>query len=137
LKNANERESTKLLEKAEHVFQAMSFLADDVISYRTAIALLAVHSCILMNDALLVMFSGVVRHFDDHMQAIAELEGRCKAKKLDAGGVRRHLGWLIGRKTKIEYSGDRISDDDVKLAVDHTEKFFNWAYTTFKGVLRA
>ena len=136
MKNLNEIETTKLRNKAEHVFQAMRLTGHDIGAFRTGICIMAVHSCILMNDAILVAMTGKRRIFKDHTEASRALERVCKTHGVKSAGGLRHLIWLLERKAKFSYTSDVIDDAEVKLAMDHAEKYFSWAYTTFKGVLR-
>lgn len=117
------------------MLQAMRLTGDDLSAYRTGICIMAVHSCILMNDAILVAMTGKQRIFKDHKQSGRELAKVCNIHGVKSGGL-RHLSWLLERKTKFSYTSDVIDNAEVKLAMDHAEKFFSWAYTTFKGVLR-
>ncbi len=125
------------IEKADQFFQAMKLTADDVVAYGASVALLAVHSSISLNDAILVSLTGSRSKSEDHRKAVGELEKLCKVMKVnDVKGV-QHLGWLLSRKTDVAYGDERLDRVFLLAARDRAERFQAWAYNNFKGVLRA
>jgi len=50
----------RYMDKADHFLQGMRLLADDFGAYRTSIGLLAIHSAISLNDAILAGVTGQV-----------------------------------------------------------------------------
>jgi hypothetical protein len=125
------------VEKADHFFQAMKLVSDDISAYATSVALLAVHSSISLNDAIAVGLTGKRTKSEDHKRAATELEKLCRASKVtDTKGV-HHLSWLLARKTDIAYGEKRLDQTFLSAAKDRAERFQAWAYNNFKGVLRA
>jgi hypothetical protein len=113
----------------------MRLLADDLGAYRTGIGLLAVHSAISLNDAILAGITGERSKLENHSAAARELERVCGELKIEKMPGVRHFFSLLSRKSDIAYGEQRVDDNNVKSAIDKAEKFTNWAYTHFKEVL--
>ena|SRR5258708_458777 len=124
------------LDKAAHFLGAMKRLADDRIAYKSSIGLLAVHSAISLNDAILAGVTGRRSKGEDHGNAAKELQKVCDLVKIENTRGIQHLAWLLGKKTEIAYGEHRLSDATLQLSIDKAERFSNWAYTYFKEVLR-
>ncbi|MFI5088029.1 MAG: hypothetical protein ACHP7I_06530 [Terriglobales bacterium] len=125
------------LEKSDHFFDAMKLTADDMSSYWSAVGLLAVHSCISLNDAITVAVTGKPNKNQDHGKAADDLDAICGAVKVrDRRGV-GHLRWLLSRKTDIAYGSKRLDSETITSARDKAERFYAWAYNNFREVLRA
>jgi len=123
-------------EKATHFFQGMKLLADDLESYKTSIGLLAIHSAISLNDAIL---AGVTRKRgkgEDHATAARELQRICNRLKISNTNGIIHFSWLLGKKTAIAYGEQRTDESILKLSIDKAERFSTWAYMHFKEILR-
>lgn len=114
----------------------MMLLVDDIESYRTSIALCAVHSSILLNSAILAAH-GKATKFQDHSQAVSALNSLCADRKIENTNGVQHLGWLIKEKSRISYEPARLDDNLVAKARDKADRFTRWAATQFKEVLRA
>jgi hypothetical protein len=124
------------VEKADHFFQAMKLLSDDMPAYSSSVGLLAVHCSISLNDAIAVGVTGKRSKSEGHRRAAMDLERLCKANKVtDRKGV-QHLSWLLARKTDVAYGEKRLERNDLLLAKDKAERFQAWAYNIFKGALR-
>jgi len=124
-------------DKADHFLHGMRLLADDFAAYRTGIGLLAIHSAISLNDAILAGITGARSRAEDHSAAARELSKICSELKIEQTQGVRHFSALLSRKTDVAYGDQRIDDNDVKSAIDRAERFANWAYTYFKEVLGA
>lgn len=105
------------------------------MTYRTGIGLLAIHSAISLNDAILAGVTGTHSRADDHSAAARELERICSELKIEQKQGIRHFSALLSRKTDIAYGNRRIDDNDVKFAINSAERFANWAYNHFREVL--
>ena len=105
----------------------MKHLMDDVASYKSAVALLAVHSAIAFNDAVLDKLddSAKGKRKPDHSTASKKTRAACTARKIDIAGV-NHLEVLLGKKTEYSYRGI-IDENTAKSAANHAEKFASWA----------
>lgn len=123
-------------ERSDHFYRAMELLADDMAAYSTSVSLLAVHSCISLNDAITVALTGSRGRHQDHLQAADELEQLCHTHRVkDRKGV-GHFRWLLARKTDIAYGARRLDLEFIGSAKDKAEKFSAWAYNNFREVLR-
>lgn len=112
--------------QAEELLSAMKLLMDDVASYKSAVALLAVHSAIAFNDAVLATLTGAVYKGQNHSEAARKTKDACAKKKIDASGV-IHIERLVAKKTSFSYSGI-VDSSHAQDAADKAEKFANWAY---------
>jgi hypothetical protein len=111
----------------------MRLLADDLLSYAEAVALLAIHSAISLNDAVQVAVTGGRSKYEDHKRTTVDLEHICKRYGVPLKGV-QHLRWLLSNKTEISYADRTFARSDE--ALDKAMKFHDWAYNNFKEVLR-
>jgi hypothetical protein len=137
LKNISPITTRQYIEKADHFFQGMELLNEDVSSYRTGIGLLAIHSAISLSDAITVGLTGKRKSHQDHAKAARELETVCSSHRIsDKKGI-AHFKWLLAQKNEVAYQGDRLDDASVKMAVDKAQRFSVWAYNYFKEILRA
>ncbi len=136
LKNVNPIATQQYLDKANHFFEGMNLLAEDIPAYRAGVGLLAIHSAISLNDAIVVGIKGARPKYEDHMRAVIELKKVCSLKQIaDKNGI-EHLAWLLAKKDRVAYSTDTLNDDTAKRAVDKAQRFARWAYNQFKGILR-
>jgi len=118
--------------QAEELLRAMTWLMDDVASYKSAVALLAVHSAIAFNDAVLERLIGKVHKGQDHSIASRETRLACAKNKIDTSGI-KHLEYLLSKKNEYSYSGI-VDQETAEYAADKAEKFSNWTYRS--GVLQ-
>ena len=136
VKNLDQALTAHYRERSDHFYHAMELLADDMAAYSTSVALLAVHSCISLNDAITVALTGSRCKHQDHLRAADELERVCKTHRItDHRGV-GHFRWLLSNKTDIAYGDKRLDPQRIDSAKDKAEKFSAWAYNNFRGVLR-
>lgn len=137
MKNANPVATGQFIEKADHFFQAMKLAADDLESYRTSVALLAVHSAISLNDAIATAVTGDKSKHQDHSEAAADLEKI--STKLGVGNLNGvlHFRWLLQEKSRIAYGRERLDDAFIRLSITRAERFHAWAYNYFKEILHA
>jgi len=117
--------------QAEELLSAMKLLMDDVVSYKSAVALLAVHSAIAYNDAVLERLGAGASRNQDHADGHRKTKVACSKNKIDSAGL-QHLERLIGNKTAYSYRGI-VNAKSAQDAADKAEKFANWAY---KNVLK-
>lgn len=136
VKNLDQGLTAHYRERSDHFYLAMQLLADDLAAYSTSVALLAVHSCISLNDAISVALTGSRSKHQDHLRAADELEKLCNAHRIrDHRGV-GHFRWLLSNKTDIAYGEKRLDPQRIDSAKDKAEKFSAWAYNNFREVLR-
>jgi hypothetical protein len=98
----------------------MLLLADDLEAYDAAVALLAVHCAISLNDAIQVGSTGKRSRYESHVQTVSDLERICRSNRIDTLGI-VHLKWLLTNKTAISYGDRRFTDTAV--ARDKAERF--------------
>ena len=111
------------VEKADHFFQAMRLLSDDMSAYASSVALLAIHCSISLNDAIAVGVTGERSKSVGHKRAALDLEKLCKATKVtDRKGV-QHLSWLLAWKTDVAYGEKRLDRTFMQAAMDKAERF--------------
>jgi len=103
LKNISPVKTHQYIEKADHFFQGMNLLADDVSSYQSGIGLLAIHSAISLSDAICVGLTGRRGKYQDHAQAARELDGLCASNKVSNKQGIRHFEWFLGQKNAVAY----------------------------------
>ncbi len=111
----------------------MNLLMDGAAAYKSAVALLAVHSAIAFNDAVLERLTGSAYKGTDHSEAARRTRVACGkkkvgGKKIDASGI-MHLEFLLGKKTKYSYSG-LVDEMSAKFAADKARRFADWTYRT-------
>jgi hypothetical protein len=124
------------LDRADQFLNAMKLLADDLQAYKTSVGLLAVHSAISLNDAILAGVTGTRSKREDHSSAAKELHRICNELRIENTRGIQHFSWLLGKKADIAYGDQRLTHTLMQLSVDKAEKFSNWAYTYFREVLR-
>ncbi len=88
--------------RALQLMNAMQLCRDDLKTYASAAALLAVHSAISYNDALLLKLKGQRHKSEDHKRAVIVIENACRQARLEGRGI-KHLAHLLSAKTDVSY----------------------------------
>ena len=115
--------------QAEELLRAMNLLMDDIASYKSGVALLAVHSAIAFNDAVLEKLGvGASPKSSNHSMAYRKTDKACAAKEIDRNGL-QHLQSLLANKTGYSYSGI-VNEKKAQDAALKAQRFANWAYRT-------
>jgi hypothetical protein len=139
LKNLNPIRTDIHVRRANSFFDAMrsweNRLQPSQLSTDAAVALLAVHGSISLNDAIQTALRGGRSKYEDHRTTVLDLKKICIQNGINETQGVEHLKWLLARKTDISYADKRFAHSDA--ALDHAEKFYWWAYNRFKEVLRA
>jgi hypothetical protein len=112
--------------RAVQLASAMQLCRDDLSSYASAAALLAVHSAISYSDSLLVGLNGARPRGENHQEAIPSLKRACSGAKIDHQGI-AHLQRLLGAKTDISYGEKPVDDDRIAALCIAAERFQVWA----------
>jgi hypothetical protein len=102
-------------------------LIKDDAAYPSATALLAVHSAIALNDALLTNFSGQPPKGQDHMEAVRQIDKDCRKRRIDRAGI-AHLKKLVSAKTKISYGPANTTQEQAQALAVAAERFETWVY---------
>src|SRR5271157_4483941 len=98
--------------RATQLAAAMKLCQDDLSAYASAAALLAVHSAISYNDALLIGLGGARPRGENHREAVTALKRMCSGVRIDHQGI-AHLQRLLGAKTDISYGEKPVDNDRV------------------------
>jgi hypothetical protein len=115
--------------RARDFLKGMTLLQDDA-EYRYSSALLAIHGAISYSDALRVGLGDTGTSSDNHQNAATELRKQLMLRKYDRQQGISRLEKLLRRKTTIAYSGDSVSEQEVKSIIQQAERFAVWAETT-------
>ena len=118
------------LERARQLGLARELIrADDL--YCSATALVAVHTAIALNDALLLHLGARRPKGRDHSSAVTETEHACSAKKIDAKGL-KHLKTLLSRKTAVSYGEVSVSFEVASALAASSERFEEWVFSIIR-----
>lgn len=112
--------------RGEQLTNAMQLCAEDMESYTSAVALLAVHSAISYNDALLILLTGERPKSESHQAAAKFVRTACGKSKLDSAGV-AHLEKLLSAKTDVSYGSRKIRRDQALALFFAAQRFQAWA----------
>jgi hypothetical protein len=137
VKNVDPVATRQCIEKADHFFQVMKLVADDLPFYRTGVALLAVHSAISLNDAIATGITGNKGKHQDHLNAASDLERISRRLGLKNLNGIHHFRWLLQEKSKIAYGREHLDDAFIRMSIARAERFHAWAYNYFKEILHA
>jgi hypothetical protein len=137
LKNLDPIRTDIHLRRANSFFDAMRSwdgrIRPEQLSTDAAVALLAVHGSISLNDAIQIALQGGRSKYEDHGATISDLKRICIQNGVNETRGVEHLEWLLTRRTDISYSDKHFAYSDA--ALDHAEKFYRWAYNHFREVL--
>ena len=112
--------------RAVQLASAMKLCQDDLHSYASAAALLAVHSAISFSDALLIGLGGARPRGENHQEAITFLKRACSGAKIDHHGI-VHLRRLLSAKTDISYGDKQVDNERIAALCIAAERFQVWA----------
>jgi hypothetical protein len=104
----------------------MKLCRDDLGAYASAAALLAIHSAISYNDALLIKLSGRRSRSQAHEQAIKSIGKACGIAKIRPQGI-EHLKKLLGAKTDVSYGDRQVDRERAEALCILAERFQAWA----------
>ena len=111
--------------RGEQLSNAMRLCADDMQAYSSAVALLAIHSAISYNDALLTYLRGTRPKPEDHRTAIKVTRRACAEVKLDSTGI-NHLEKLLREKSDVSYGDRAVLRDRAQVLSIAAERFQAW-----------
>lgn len=113
-------------QRAVQLADAMKLCQDDLTSFGSAAALLAVHSAISYSDAVLIGLGATRPRGENHAQAVAALKRACTEAKVDPQGI-DHFRRLVSAKTAISYGDQSIDNERVRAFCVTAERFQVWA----------
>ena len=112
--------------RARQLAGAMKLCQDDLAAYASAAALLAVHSAISYNDALLIGLGGARPRGENHREAVPALKRTCTKAGIDHLGIAQYQK-LLSAKTGISYGDKQVDDEKVTALCIAAERFQTWA----------
>jgi hypothetical protein len=104
----------------------MHLCQDDLSAYASAAVLLAVHSAISYNDAVLIGLGGTRPRGENHREAIAALKRACTRANIEQQGIAQ-LQKLLSAKTDISYGNRQIDDQQATALCIAAKRFETWA----------
>jgi len=119
-------------DRAFQLANAMELCHDDMTAYCSAVALLAVHSAISYNDAVLIKLTGQRSRSQDHRRAVMEIKKACKKRNIRADGI-RHLDKLVGAKTDVAYGDEEVDNQKIEFLYVAAARFQTWAERLLKN----
>jgi hypothetical protein len=117
--------------RATQLADAMKLCRDDLSSFASASALLAVHSAISYSDAVLIGLGGKRSRSEDHRDAITHLKRACSRARIEPLGIAQ-LQKLLSAKTDVSYGEKRIENEQIAALCFAAERFQAWAERTLK-----
>jgi hypothetical protein len=115
------------LGRARDFLKGMEFLQDDLAEYRYSSALLGIHGALSYCDALRIGLGSDSLSSDDHQSAARDLKSLLVERKFEKHQGTDRLVKLLGKKSKIAYSGDTASEGEIKDIVLQARRFAFWA----------
>lgn len=113
--------------RALQITDAMQLCRDDLAAYGSAAALLAVHSAISYNDAILLSLAGRRSKAEDHQQAITATEQACAKARIKQQGGLKHLRILLKVKSDVAYRDRQLEAKTIEGLCVAAERFQTWA----------
>jgi hypothetical protein len=117
--------------RALQLAEAMKLCWADLSSYAAAAALLAVHSAISYNDALLIKLTGKRPRGRDHKQAVKTVIRACEKASIPGAGI-QHLNKLVNAKTEVSYGEEEVDNERVHILCLAAEQFYGWVEPLLK-----
>ena len=119
-------------DRALQLSNAMELCHDDMKAYCSAVALLAVHSAISYNDAVLTKLTGQRSRSQDHRRAVVEIKKACKKRNIRTDGI-RHLDKLVDAKTDVAYGDQEVDHQKIEFLYVAAARFQAWAERVLKN----
>jgi hypothetical protein len=119
-------------DRALQLANAMELCHDGMEAYASAVALLAVHSAVSYDDAVLIKLTGQRSRSQDHKKAVAAITKACKKGKIRTEGI-KHLDKLVGAKTYVSYGDKEVDGLTVEVLYVAAERFQAWAERLLKN----
>lgn len=121
------------LSRAKDFLKGMSLpedLAERECKYSSA--LLAIHSAISYSDALRVGLGEKTSELasSDHKNASTKLQKLLNERKYDRQQGIRHFERLVGSKSRVAYSSDTLTEQEVMRMIDRAQSFSVWVNIT-------
>ncbi len=119
--------------RARELRTARDLVKDDA-EYSSATALLAVHSALSLNDALLVQWTGKWTKGSSHQDAVNRTDRECNKRRIETTGL-KHLRSLISEKSDISYGNKRVSHSTALGLAEAAKRFEAWAFKNCKEIV--
>ena len=117
--------------RALQLANAMKLCWADSSSYAAAAALLAVHSAISYNDALLIKLTGKRPRGRDHKQAVKAIITACDKAAIPRAGI-QHLKELVDAKSEVSYGEEEADNERIHVLCLAAEQFYRWVEPLLK-----
>ncbi len=117
--------------RALQLAKAMKVCWADLSSYAAAAALLAVHSSISYNDALLVKLTGKRPRGRNHKQAVEAIKEACNKAAILGDGI-DDLKKLVDEKNRVSYGEEEVDNERVHKLCLLAEQFYGWVEPLLK-----
>jgi hypothetical protein len=117
--------------RAIQLADAMRLCQDDLPAYASAAALLAVHSAISYNDAVLIGLGSRRPRSENHRAAVSALKQACTREGVDHQGI-PHFEKLLSAKTDISYGEKHVDDERIAKLCTYAERFQKWEERTLQ-----
>jgi hypothetical protein len=122
------------LSRARDFLEGMNLLKEDLQAFRFSSALLGIHCAISYCDALRIGLGSARLSSDDHGTAATDLKSLLVSRKFERLQGPERLAKLLSKKSRIAYSPDAASENEIKLIHQHAERFAAWAESTGKSL---
>ena len=113
--------------RALQLADAMQLCRDDMDAYGSAAALLAIHSAISYNDAVVLTLLGRRPNTEDHQRAITATEKACAMARVNEKQGVKHLRKLLGAKNDVAYGDRQLEPATIEGLCIAAERFQTWA----------
>jgi hypothetical protein len=120
-------------DRALQLADAMKLCHDDMAAYSSAVALLAVHSAISYNDAVLIRLTGQRSRSQDHRQAIVAIRKACRTRRNIQSDAIKHLDKLLDAKNDVTYGDKNVDSQKIEFLYIAAERFQAWAERVLKN----
>jgi hypothetical protein len=118
--------------RALQLANAMKLCSDDLQSYASAVALLAVHSAISYSDALHIWLTGIRPDGADHKQAVISARRACRRAGIEPAAI-SHLERLLNAKTGVSYGNRTVDVEYAQTLSIAAQRFQVWVERNLAG----
>jgi hypothetical protein len=118
--------------RAIQLSDAMKLCGDDLHTYASAVALLAIHSAISYSDVLHIWLTGNRPDGADHKQAVLSAKRACRKAGIESAPI-SHLERLLSAKTEVSYGNRMIVAEYAQTLSIAAERFQAWVERNLAG----
>lgn len=118
------------LDRARDFLKGMDLLQEDLAEYRYSPALLGIHGAISYCDALRIGLGSEGVSSDDHGNAARDLKSLLVSRNYENLQGTDRLGKILSKKSRIAYTADTPTENEIKQIVLDAKRFADWAEIT-------